>query len=217
MEWRHSPVKINPHAEIPEILIIEPDVFRDDRGYFLESYHRGRYQSHGIPERFVQDNLSSSTRGVLRGLHYQLGVPQGKLVWVVHGEVFDVAVDIRRGSPTFGQWVGMTLSSENCRQAYIPQGFAHGFCVLSETALFAYKCTDYYAPGEERGVRWDDPSLGIDWPISNPILSDKDKAYPTLRALDANDLPLLRSGRSAGQQISLRHTQTDADDNFWTV
>jgi dTDP-4-dehydrorhamnose 3,5-epimerase len=130
-------VKCRSDPKIPEILIIEPDVFRDDRGYFLESYHRQRYQDHGLPDRFVQDNLSFSKQGVLRGLHYQLGVPQGKLAWVVHGEVFDVAVDIRRGFPTFGQWVGLTLSTESCRQVYIPEGFAHGFCVLSETALFA--------------------------------------------------------------------------------
>jgi dTDP-4-dehydrorhamnose 3,5-epimerase len=192
-------VKCRSDPKIPEILIIEPDVFRDDRGYFLESYHRQRYQGHGIPGRFAQDNISFSKQGVLRGLHYQLGVPQGKLVSVFQGEVFDVAVDIRRGSPTFGQWVSLTLSSESCRQVYIPEGFAHGFCVLSETALFAYKCTDYYAPREERGIRWDDAFLGIRWPIPNPILSDKDKAYPALRDLDANDLPLLRSASVCGE------------------
>ncbi len=186
-------MKCKPHPKIPEILIIEPDVFRDDRGYFLETYQRRRYQGHGLPDRFVQDNISLSKQSVLRGLHYQLGVPQGKLVWVIQGEVFDVAVDIRKGSPTFGQWVGWTLSSDSSQQVYIPEGFAHGFCVLSQTALFAYKCTDYYAAGEERGIRWDDPSLGIDWPISNPILSDKDKAYPALRDVAPNDLPLLRS------------------------
>ena len=190
-------MNISPHSALREILIIEPHLFQDGRGHFLESYHRQRYQGHGLPERFVQDNISFSKKGVLRGLHYQLGVPQGKLVCVVQGEVFDVAVDIRRGSPTFGQWVGMTLSSSDYKQVYIPEGFAHGFCALSETALFTYKCTDYYAPQEERGIRWDDPSLGIVWPISNPILSDKDRAYPTLCDVAANDLPVF-SAASVG-------------------
>jgi dTDP-4-dehydrorhamnose 3,5-epimerase len=179
-----------PHPRIPEILIIEPGVFRDDRGYFLESYHHRRYQEHGLPERFVQDNISFSRRGVLRGLHYQLGVPQGKLVSVVQGEVFDVAVDIRKGSPTSGRWVGLTLSSEDFKQLYIPEGFAHGFCVTSETALFAYKCTDYYAPQEERGIRWDDPSIGIEWPVSRPIVSKKDSEYPGLDNICAENLPI---------------------------
>jgi dTDP-4-dehydrorhamnose 3,5-epimerase len=183
---------ISPHPTIPEILIIEPDVFRDDRGYFLGNYHGKRYRGQGLPVKFVQDNISFSKRRVLRGLHYQLGRPQGKLVCVFRGEILDVAVDIRKGSSTFGQWVGLTLSSESCRQVYIPEGFAHGFCVLSDGALFAYKCTDYYVSAEERGIRWDDPSLGIDWPISNPILSDKDKAYPTLRDVAPNDLPASR-------------------------
>ena len=184
------------HPTIPEILVIEPDVFRDDRGHFLESYHCRRYQEHGLPERFVQDNLSFSKRGVLRGLHYQLGVPQGKLVWVVQGEVFDVAVDIRKGSPTFGQWAGFTLSSENCKQVYIPEGFAHGFCVTSESALFAYKCTDYYAPREERGIRWDDSFLRIQWPISCPVVSKKDGEYPGLDSISAEDLPIFEPRRS---------------------
>jgi dTDP-4-dehydrorhamnose 3,5-epimerase len=177
------------HPTIPEIVIIEPDVYRDDRGFFLESHHCRKYQEHGLPERFVQDNLSFSKQGVLRGLHYQLDVPQGKLVWVVQGEVFDVAVDIRKGSPTFGQWVGLTLSSTNFQQVYIPEGFAHAFCVTSETALFAYKCTDYYAPGKEHGIRWNDPSLGIEWPTSHPILSRKDGEYPGLVEIPAEHLP----------------------------
>jgi len=181
-----------PHPTIPEIVLIELDVFRDPRGHFLESYNRRRYQQHGLPERFVQDNISFSTRGVLRGLHYQLGVPQGKLVWVVQGEVFDVAVDIRKGSPTFGHWVGLALSSEDFKQVYIPAGFAHGFCVTSETALFAYKCTNYYAPRAERGIRWDDPSLGIAWPISHPIVSKKDSEYPGLANIPAEDLPVFQ-------------------------
>lgn len=179
-----------PHPTIPEILVIEPNVFRDDRGHFLESYHRQRYHEHGLPERFVQDNLSFSRSGVLRGLHYQLGVPQGKLVWVVQGEVFDVAVDIRRGSPTFGRWAGVTLSSDTFTQVYIPEGFAHGFCVTSETALFVYKCTDYYAPKEERGIRWDDPSVRIPWPVARPTVSRKDNEYPELKNIPAEELPL---------------------------
>jgi len=184
-----------PHPTIPAIVIIEPDVFRDDRGYFLEHYHRQRYQEHGIPERFVQDNISFSRHGVLRGLHYQLGSPQGKLVWVVQGEVFDIAVDIRRGSPTFGRWVGLILSAENFKQVYIPEGFAHGFCVTSETALFAYKCTDYYAPRDERGMRWDDTSLGIEWPIACPIVSKKDREYSGLDNIPAEDLPIFEAKR----------------------
>lgn len=182
----------DPHPRIPDILVIEPDVFRDARGYFLESFNQQRYQKHGIPERFVQDNISFSRLGVLRGLHYQLGVPQGKLVWVVQGEVFDVAVDIRKGSPTFGRWVGLTLSSDDFKQVYIPEGFAHGFCVTSETAFFAYKCTEYYSPQQERGIRWDDPSLGIEWPISNPLLSRKDSQFPRLDTIHAEDLPVFQ-------------------------
>jgi dTDP-4-dehydrorhamnose 3,5-epimerase len=131
-------------------------------------------------------------------LHYQLGVPQGKLVSVVEGKVFDVAVDIRKGSPTFGQWVGMILSSSDYKQMYVPEGFAHGFCVLSEAALFTYKCTDYYAPQEQRGIRWDDPRLSIEWPISNPILSEKDRAYPMLGDVASSDLPVFVNGRNGG-------------------
>jgi dTDP-4-dehydrorhamnose 3,5-epimerase len=186
-------MKCTTHPKIPEILVLELDVFRDARGHFLESYHSRRYEEHGLPARFVQDNLSFSNRGVLRGLHYQLGVPQGKLVSVVQGEVFDVAVDIRRGSPTFGRWAGLTLSSENCKQVYIPKGFAHGFCVTSETALFAYKCTDYYSPREERGILWNDPSLGIKWPVSDPIVSKKDGEYRELNNIPSEDLPIFCS------------------------
>jgi len=179
---------------LPEIIIVEPDVYRDQRGLFLETYQARRYLEQGIPAAFVQDNLSFSRKGVLRGLHYQLGRPQGKLIWVVQGEVFDVAVDIRRGSPTFGKWMGVVLSSEDHRQVYVPEGFAHGFCVLSDSALFAYKCTDYYAPEEERGIRWDDPSVGIDWPVSDPIVSEKDRAYPGLNDVPPEDLPVFRGG-----------------------
>jgi dTDP-4-dehydrorhamnose 3,5-epimerase len=171
------------------LVVLEPQVFTDERGHFLETYQAERYGEHGIPEGFVQDNLSFSTRGVLRGLHYQLGRPQGKLVYVVQGEVFDVSVDIRSGSPTFGHYEGIVLSSDSYRQVYIPEGFAHGFCVLSESAIVLYKCTDYYDPKEERGIRWDDPSLSIAWPISAPVLSKKDSTYPVLKDMSTEQLP----------------------------
>lgn len=173
----------------PEIIIVEPDVYGDVRGRFLETYQAERYAQNSIPARFVQDNLSFSKKGVVRGLHYQLGRPQGKLVWVVQGEVYDVAVDIRQGSPTFGKWVGMTLSSDSLRQIYIPEGFAHGFCVSSETAILMYKCTDYYAPNEEKGLRWDDPTLAIQWPVREPVLSEKDSRYPGLKDIPDRELP----------------------------
>ncbi len=175
---------------IPDLLIIEPRVFADARGRFLETYHAGRYAEHGIAARFVQDNLSYSARGVVRGLHYQIGKPQAKLVSVVQGEAFDVAVDIRRGSPTFGQWVGVTLSADNHKQFYIPEGFAHGFAALSDEVAFMYKCTDVYYPEGERGIRWDCPTIGIDWPFEAPVLSDKDAAYPVLTDVAAEDLPV---------------------------
>ncbi|NLD72317.1 MAG: dTDP-4-dehydrorhamnose 3,5-epimerase, partial [Chloroflexi bacterium] len=146
----------------------------------LESYNQQRYAEHGIDVAFVQDNHSRSARGTLRGLHYQAPPGQAKLVRVVAGEVFDVAVDIRRGSPTYGRWVGVTLSAENHRQLYVPTGFAHGFCVVSESADFLYKVTSYYAPAEERGIAWDDPALGIEWPVQDPILSDRDRHHPPL-------------------------------------
>ncbi len=174
---------------LPGLCRIEPVVFRDDRGEFVELYHVERYAERKIGKPFVQDNMSCSTEGVLRGLHYQLGHPQAKLVMVVHGEIFDVAVDIRRGSPTFGKWDGAVLSSQNRHQLFIPEGFAHGFCVLGKTATVVYKCTDYYAPSEERGVRWDDPGLGIAWPVAAPILSDKDRAYAFLSNVPPEDLP----------------------------
>lgn len=177
--------------EIPGIFLVEPKVFVDERGFFVETYHAERYAEFGISSRFVQDNHSKSQRGTLRGLHYQLGQPQGKLVWVTQGEVFDVAVDIRKGSPYFGQWVGVTLSAQNRRQLYIPEGFAHGFCVTSETAEFQYKCTDYYAPDEERGVAWNDPEINIDWPVEEPILSEKDQGYTKLSEMGV-ELPLFK-------------------------
>lgn len=179
-------------TSIPEIVVIEPRVFGDARGYFMETFHGLRYGNAGLPDTFVQDNFSHSSRGVLRGLHYQLHQPQGKLVHVIRGEIFDVAVDIRKGSPWYGQWVGETLSETNKRQLYIPPGFAHGFCVLSESADFLYKCTDYYAPEEERGLYWDDPDIGITWPEMNFLLSEKDTQSPRLKDL-SDSLPVYES------------------------
>ncbi|MDP9457237.1 MAG: dTDP-4-dehydrorhamnose 3,5-epimerase [Actinomycetota bacterium] len=167
-------------TDLPGVLVVEPDVFGDERGFFLETWNRARYEAAGLPSDFVQDNLSFSSRGVLRGLHFQNPHPQGKLVYVLQGEVFDVAVDIRVGSPTFGRWVGVSLSAENKRQLWVPEGFAHGFVVTSEKALFSYKCTDFYYREAEAGVLWNDPDIGIDWPIANPTLSDKDLAAPRL-------------------------------------
>lgn len=177
-------------TKLPGVLIIEPDVFGDSRGFFQETWQKQRYASIGIEEPFVQDNLSFSTRGVLRGLHFQNPHSQGKLVSVIQGEVFDVAVDIRRGSPTFGQWTGVNLSGENHRQFWISPGFAHGFCVVSETAYFTYKCTDIYTPTAERGIRWDDPALGIDWPLKPTSLSAKDQIYPKLAEFAPEELPV---------------------------
>ncbi len=172
---------------IPGVLLITPKVFGDSRGFFLETFHASRYAEAGIPEPFVQDNHSHSAKGVLRGLHFQKQYPQGKLVSVTHGVVFDVAVDIRKDSPSYGQWVGITLSAEEHQQFYIPPGFAHGFCVLSEFADFHYKCTDYYHPEDEGCIRWDDPDIGIEWPISNPTLSNKDVNAPCLKDLSTGE------------------------------
>ncbi len=165
-------------TNIPDVLILEPKVFGDDRGFFLESYNERVFaELTGIKAQFVQDNHSRSQKGVLRGLHYQIQQPQGKLVRVVNGSVFDVAVDIRKSSATFGHWVGVELSAKNHRQLWVPPGFAHGFVVLSDSADFLYKTTDYYAPEHERCIIWNDPSIGIVWPIDNePLLSTKDKA-----------------------------------------
>jgi dTDP-4-dehydrorhamnose 3,5-epimerase len=179
-------------TDIPGAVIIEPKIWGDERGYFLESYRSDRYAGLGIPERLVQDNQSFSRRGVLRGLHIQHPFAQGKLVQVYTGEVFDVAVDVRRGSPTFGEWVGVTLSGENKRQFWVPPGFAHGFLVTSETALFVYKCSDYYHPETEFSVRWDDPAIGIDWPLDGtPELSNKDQEAATLAEIPAHRLPAI--------------------------
>ncbi|WP_447974598.1 dTDP-4-dehydrorhamnose 3,5-epimerase [Nitrospira sp. Kam-Ns4a] len=162
------------------VILVEPDVHEDPRGFFMETYHAKKYAEGGIPGPFVQDNYSLSVRGTLRGLHYQLVNPQGKLVCVFEGAVFDVAVDIRQGSPTFGRWIGVELSATNKRQLYVPVGFAHGFCVLSDTAGMVYKCTDFYNPQGERGIIWNDPDIGIAWPITAPLLSAKDAGYKRL-------------------------------------
>ena len=171
-------------SSIPDVLIIEPTVFPDNRGFFMETWHAERYAEHGLDEKFVQDNHSRSGIGVLRGLHYQLEQPQGKLLRVVQGVVFDVAVDIRRGSPTFGQWVGIELTGDNHRQLYVPPGFAHGYCVISTSADFLYKCTDYYAPDDEYGLLWNDPDIGIDWPGGEFTISKKDAKNGLLKALE---------------------------------
>jgi len=175
--------------EIPDVILIEPQIFGDARGFFLESYKKNLFAENGIDVDFVQDNMSSSTKNVLRGLHYQLNpMAQGKLVRVVVGEVFDVAVDIRRGSPYFGKWVGQILSAENMKSMYVPPGFAHGFCVLSDLAVFHYKCTNYYSKENERGLLWNDPEIGIDWPIDieKVVLSEKDKNAAILKNAEIN-------------------------------
>ena len=177
-------------TELPGVVLIEPDVFKDNRGYFMETYHREKYASTGIEGVFVQDNHSHSILGTIRGLHYQLKKPQGKLVYVIKGEIFDVSVDIRRGSPTFGVWAGVNLSEENNRQVFVPRGFAHGFSVLSETADVIYKCTDVYSPGDEYGVLWSDPDIRIDWKIDTPKLSEKDCRNPNLNSIPADFLPI---------------------------
>lgn len=176
-------------TKIEGTVLIEPKVFGDERGFFMETWNAQRYSEAGLKEQFVQDNLSRSRRGVLRGLHFQEPNPQGKLVFVLEGEVFDVAVDIRHGSPTFGQWEGYILSAENKRQFFVPAGFAHGFCVTSEFALFAYKCTELYQPANEGSVAWDDPDLNISWPIDKPELSTKDANGIKLADYPVDKLP----------------------------
>lgn len=161
-------------AELPGVFVIEPRVFADDRGFFMETYHQQKFADAGITASFIQDNHSKSKRGTLRGLHYQIGRPQGKLVRVVQGAVWDVAVDLRKSSPTFGKWCGWSLSAENKRMVYVPPEFAHGFCVVSETAEFVYKCTNLYSPADERCILWNDSTLSIPWPISEPTMSPKD-------------------------------------------
>lgn len=174
-------------TKIEGVIIVEPKVFGDSRGYFMETYVKRDFAENGIDAEFVQDNQSRSKKGVLRGLHFQKNNPQGKLVRCIEGEVFDVAVDLRNGSSTFGQWEGVVLSEENKKQFYIPEGFAHGFLVLSDTATFCYKCTRYYDPSDEGGLIWNDPEIGIDWNIPEGmkiILSEKDKLHPDLKKLN---------------------------------
>lgn len=173
-------MRVTRPERLPDLMLFEPPVFRDTRGAFRELYNEGRFTAAGLHQRFVQDNLSLSHRHVLRGLHVQHPGAQGKLVCVLEGEVFDVSVDVRHGSPTFGEWAGFTLSAETANQLWIPPGFAHGFVVLSDHALFSYKCTELYAPGGEFSIRWDDPAIGIEWPVAAPLLSDKDAAAPLL-------------------------------------
>src|ERR671920_1827759 len=177
-------------TNLPGVLVVEPNVFGDERGFFMETWNAARYDEAGLPYRFVQDNLSFSQRGVLRGLHFQNPDQQGKLVQVLQGEVFDVAVDIRVGSPRFGEWEGIILSSENKRQFYVPEGFAHGFLVTGDTALFSYKCTAKYNPSAEGYVLWNDPEIGIRWPLeAPPTLSEKDQAAPPLAEIPTERLP----------------------------
>ncbi|MFC1883493.1 dTDP-4-dehydrorhamnose 3,5-epimerase [Thermodesulfobacteriota bacterium] len=176
-------------STLPGVIIIEPVVYKDKRGLFLETFHQGKYSGGGINDIFVQDNHSFSMKNTLRGLHYQLKNPQAKLIYAITGEIYDVAVDIRRGSPHFGKWMGVILSAENRKQIYVPKGFAHGFCVLSETADVIYKCSDFYSPGDEYGVLWSDPSIGIDWPVENPLLSEKDSRNPQLNDIPEKHLP----------------------------
>jgi dTDP-4-dehydrorhamnose 3,5-epimerase len=166
-------------TDLPGVIIIEPDVRHDGRGFFLETYHAERYREVGIDGPFVQDNHSRSVARTLRGLHLQLRRPQGKLIHVIEGEIFDVAIDVRRGSQTFGRWVGVMLSAENFRQCYVPPGFAHGFCVMSPVAQVEYKCTDLYDPDSEIGIPWNDPAIGIAWPVADPLLSPRDSRHPS--------------------------------------
>jgi len=173
-------VKVTPTA-LSEVLLIDPEIFTDERGHFAELYHEQRFARHGLPTRFRQQNQSRSRRGVLRGLHYQLRHPQGKLLWCSRGNVFDVAVDIRVGSPTFGKWAAVELSDAKPQLMWVPPGFAHGFCVLSDTADVEYKCTETYVRADDHGVLWSDPELRIEWPLDHPILSKRDEKLPTLR------------------------------------
>lgn len=177
-------------TSLPGCVVIEPAVFGDERGAFFETWNAERFAAHGLPDRFVQSNVSTSSRGVLRGLHYQWPRPQGKLVSVLDGEVYDVAVDIRQGSPTFGRWEAVLLSGENKRQFWIPEGFAHGFAVLSERAIFSYLCTDVYVREADAGIAWNDGQVGVDWPVSAPLLSDKDARAPLLADVPVERLPV---------------------------
>jgi dTDP-4-dehydrorhamnose 3,5-epimerase len=182
-------MKVTPTV-LPEVLLIEPDVYGDERGFFCETWQKERYAEMGLAVDFVQDNVSFSEKNILRGLHVQHPYAQGKLVHVLQGEVFDVAVDIRKNSPDFGRWVGVYLSADNHQQLYIPPGFAHGFCVTSEKALFVYKCTELYHPETELSIAWDDPIIGIEWPVTQPNLSKKDQAGLLLNSISKARLPI---------------------------
>ena len=176
-------------TDLDGVVTIEPELFKDGRGWFMETYSHRRYSEYGIVESFVQDNISFSQKGVLRGLHFQYPQPQGKLIQVLSGEVMDVVVDIRVGSPTYGQWLGEILSEANHRQMYVPPGLAHGYYTTSETALFSYKCSDFYNPATEHGIIWNDPDIGIEWPTAEPVLSPKDGVYPVLKDLRPENMP----------------------------
>ena len=180
-------MKIIP-TKFKEVVIVEPDVFADQRGFFMETYNEKRYNDHGILSAFVQDNISLSSKGTLRGLHFQITKPQAKLVSAITGAIFDVAVDIRTGSPTFGEWVGAILDENNKQQLLVPEGFAHGFCVISETAHVLYKCSNLYDRNDEGGILWSDPDIGINWPIDPPVLSDRDKNNRFLKDISAEQL-----------------------------
>ncbi|MEW8194682.1 MAG: dTDP-4-dehydrorhamnose 3,5-epimerase [Candidatus Thiodiazotropha sp.] len=185
-------------TKIPEVMLLNPQRFGDQRGWFMESWQADRYEQLGVPRDFVQDNQAYSQKGVLRGLHIQNPYGQGKLVQVIRGEVFDVAVDVRQGSPWFGQWVGVHLSETNHHQLYVPIGFAHGYLVLSEDAIFTYKCTDYYHPETQFSIRWDDPQIGVEWPGAvSPVLAEKDRDAPLLSEIPEQQLPLYQSSRKS--------------------
>lgn len=185
-------IKTIDNTSIPGIVIITPEIFKDERGYFFESFNSVDFNKLGLPAKFVQDNQAFSKQGTLRGFHYQLRHQQGKLVRAIQGEVFDVAIDIRVSSPTFGKWVGTILSENNNKIMYIPEGFAHAYVVLSKNALFQYKCTAVYHPEDEYGIAWDDGAINVDWPVKNPILSEKDKNLPDLKNIDKKHLPIYK-------------------------
>lgn len=176
-------------THLPGVVIVHPPLFRDDRGFFFEAWRQDHFEAAGIPDRFVQDNQSRSAAGTLRGLHWQWRKPQAKLVRVLAGRIFDVVVDVRRGSPHFGKWLGLQMSAEDFTSLYVPVGYAHGFCVLSDTADVAYKCSEVYDPGGEAGLVWSDPAVGIEWPITSPTLSSRDQQHPTLDPARADLLP----------------------------
>jgi dTDP-4-dehydrorhamnose 3,5-epimerase len=186
MEWPEKMKFVK--TKLPEVIVVEAEVWPDKRGHFFEAFHAQKFQGSGIPTNFVQDNFSRSVKGTLRGMHTQVKHPQGKLIRAIQGQIFDVAVDVRKSSPRFGQWVGAILSGDNLKALYIPPGFLHGFCVLSDSADVEYKCTDFYDPADEIGIRWDDPQLKIQWPISDPLLSPKDQNNRTLLEVK-NKLP----------------------------